>query len=140
MTRGLGAPGYRRYMDDLLVFGPCKVELWRHATAIDGFVQQRLRLVLRPEVTLVCPVTQGLPFLGYRIWPHHIRLDAARRQRFQARLRLLNRSLDRGEVTEHIAAHSANSLIAWAARADTLMMRRASIRAAIVEEVAEQAR
>jgi RNA-directed DNA polymerase len=125
VKRRLRSAGYCRYMDDLLLFSNSKADLWRHLEVIEEFAKVRLCLVLRPEVTLVCPVSQGVPFLGYRVWPHHTRLDGTRLRRFRRQLVMLQRKLDRDVVTERDVARSAASLIAWSAHANTLYMRRA---------------
>jgi RNA-directed DNA polymerase len=125
VKRTLRSPGYCRYMDDLLLFGDNKRELWRSAQSIEHFITTRLRLTLRPEVTLVCPTSQGVPFLGFRIWPNHMRFDGKRRLRFRRQFTILQRKLDDSALSEEDAGRSASSLIAWSAHANTLNMRRA---------------
>lgn len=123
IKRGLRAPGYCRYMDDLLLFGNSKAKLWDCANEIERFARIRLRLELRSEVTRVLPATEGVPFLGFRIWPHHVRLDGRRRRRFHRRMTALHKGLDGNALAEEDAARSANSLIGWAAQAATLRLR-----------------
>ena len=125
IKRQLRAPGYCRYMDDLLVFGDDKPTLWRWAAELERFLLGRLHLALRSEVTSVRSVSDGVPFLGFRIWPHHTRLDPSRLRRFRRRIRALQRHLDSGQLTEDAAERSAESLIGWVGHANTWRLRRA---------------
>ncbi len=124
VTRGLRAPGYRRYMDDVLVFGADKASLWHVFGQVDRFLRTRLGLKLKPEVTRVLPVTEGVPYLGFVVFPTVTRLDPSRLRRFRRRLLSLDRGLWSGSLAESEAAQRASSLIGWARHADTVMLRR----------------
>lgn len=79
--------GYLRYMDDLLLFGASKPELWRLLAHTEEFLAGRLGLGLKPSATLLAPVGEGVPYLGFRIYPGLIRLDRHSLRRFRRRLR-----------------------------------------------------
>ena len=64
--------GYLRYMDDLLLFGPDSATLIRQKDAIAGYLQDRLRLVLHPAKTLLSKSSQGIEYLGYRVYPQYL--------------------------------------------------------------------
>lgn len=98
---GLGA--WCRYMDDMLLFGDDRVRLDVAAQGIAAFLGDRMGLQLRTEACRAGRVADGVPFLGFRIWPHHVRLDRARRLRLGRRLRAIGRAIERGELTEHEA-------------------------------------
>lgn len=68
----LRVKGYIRYMDDLLLFGPDSAGLTRRKDAIAGYLQDRLRLALHPAKTLLSKSDQGVAYLGYRVYPHHL--------------------------------------------------------------------
>lgn len=125
VTRGLRARGYCRFMDDVLVFADSKATLWDWHGMIDALVRTQLDLDLKTEVTRVLPVTEGIPFLGFLIFPGTIRFDPHRSRRWRNRMRALQRGLDRGNVAEDDAQRAAASLIGWARHADTFMYRRA---------------
>ncbi|MBR4188454.1 MAG: SUMF1/EgtB/PvdO family nonheme iron enzyme [Kiritimatiellae bacterium] len=74
----LGA-GYLRYMDDMLVFADSKAACWAVRDAASEWLVRERGLVLKDEATIVAPVTEGVPFLGLRIFPGAWRL---RRSRF----------------------------------------------------------
>ena len=64
----LRLPAYLRYMDDCAAFSGGKPELQQGLAAIREFLHATLRLELREERTLLAPVTQGVPFLGFRVF------------------------------------------------------------------------
>ena len=64
-----------RYMDDMVVLAESKALLREAWSTITEFLEMRLRLELLPERTRLLPVTQGLPWLGFRVFPRVIRLD-----------------------------------------------------------------
>ena len=125
VTRGLRAPGYARYMDDLLVFGDTKDELWATHDAVRAFLCARLDVALKDEVTRLLPITEGVHFLGFVVFPGLVRFDARRVRRWRRRMRTLERALDRAAMDEHDAQRAADSLIGWARHGDTLAFRRA---------------
>jgi len=57
---------YLRYMDDFLILGIGKWELWQIKREIADFLQTKLKLNLHPKKANVFPVEQGIEFLGYR--------------------------------------------------------------------------
>ncbi|MBU1896166.1 reverse transcriptase/maturase family protein [Myxococcota bacterium] len=119
IKQGLQVRGYVRYMDDMLLFGPDKATLKGWRAAVEGFVTEHLHLRLRPQAERLGPVRNGVPFLGFRIWPQLIRLDGARSRRVRRRLKLLSR------LPPHEANPRLESLLSWMAVADTTLLRRA---------------
>ena len=65
-----GLPGvraYGRYMDDLLMFAEDKPVLWKALDAISDYAQEQLGLQLKGKATVLAPVTEGIPWLGFRV-------------------------------------------------------------------------
>lgn len=79
--------GWVRYMDDMLILGPDKDTVRAHADAVVGFTQSALHQQERVDARRLAPVHTGVPFLGFRIWPHRVRMDRARKRRLALRLR-----------------------------------------------------
>ncbi|MGH8009938.1 MAG: reverse transcriptase domain-containing protein, partial [Candidatus Binatia bacterium] len=102
---------YIRYMDDFVIVGRQKRELWEVLAAAREFLWQRLRLSLNPRRTAVLPLVQGVDFLGYVIYPGG---DKRIRRRnvvnFRRRLAKLAEGHTQGEVT---FAHARSSLASW---------------------------
>lgn len=119
----LNVPGYVRYMDDLLLFGQSKRELHEWEASVTELLERTLALQVKTEATVLAPVTEGVAFLGFRVYPGCVRLSGAHRRRLIGRLREAQRDLMEGRP-EDAVARSIGSVIAHAAHADTLALRR----------------
>jgi RNA-directed DNA polymerase len=120
----LGVKGYLRYMDDLLLFAPDKPSLHLWLAEIRRFLAERLHLALKDEATLVAPATEGIPFLGFRIYPRTIRLNQRTRRRFRHQVRALESAARQGLLDEIELANRAASLFAHVSHADAYRLRR----------------
>ena len=115
-----------RYMDDVLVFGDDKTDLWAQAAAARSLLADELHLALKERITRVAPVTEGVPWLGFSVFPGTIRLGRRARRRLGQRLRTSTRRAARtGEAGE---APRAASAVGHARTADSLMLRRQMLR------------
>lgn len=78
----LRVPGYVRYVDDFVVFGKTKQGLreWQHT--IQDFLL-RFRLLLHPHKTHIYPVVQGVPFLGFTVYPYYKYVQKPRLRRYK---------------------------------------------------------
>ena len=128
LCRELRVAGHCRYMDDILIFGDTKSSLWRAWAHVRRFVAERLRLQLKDEVTRVMPTACGVPFTGFVVFPAFVRLDRARMRRWGRCLARLQRAVEQGRIDEETFARAADSLVAWAAHANTDAWRRAWVR------------
>lgn len=64
---------YVRYMDDFVLLDPDKNKLRLWLADITYFLASRLSLELNHK-TAIFPISQGIDFLGYRVWPYRILL------------------------------------------------------------------
>ena len=97
--------GYVRYMDDLALFGTTRAELWRCHDDIAGFLSKERALELKVERTVLAPCTEGVPFLGMRLFPHALRLRRERFVRTRRRHGEREQAFLRGEIDgERLAA------------------------------------
>jgi len=124
VQQDLGVNRYLRYMDDFVLFHDSKACLQAARGEITHFLREQLLLELNPRVSHVAPVTQGLPFLGFRVFPRLLRLKHRGLVRLAQRLRGHARSLAAGQVCEDDVVRSAQSLIGHAAFGNTLQLRR----------------
>ena len=83
----LGCTGYLRYVDDFLLFSNDKAQLHHWKAAICAWLATHLRLVLHERESAVMPVTVGIPFLGFQVFPAHRRLRQRNGMAFAHRLR-----------------------------------------------------
>lgn len=65
----LGARHWARYMDDMVILSSNPYDLRAWFDEIEAVSQQRLGL--RISKWQVSPVSRGINFLGYRVWPRH---------------------------------------------------------------------
>ena len=115
--------GYLRYMDDVLLFADDKPSLHLGLADIRCFLQDHLQLALKEQATLVAPVTEGIPFLGLRIYPGVIRLNQRTLHRFRRQVRAREQAYRAGCLSLEDLSHTVASLFAHVAHADTLHLR-----------------
>ena len=96
VKRELRCQAYLRYVDDFLLFADDKATLWRWKAAIERRLQ-RFRLTIHPGAH-PRPVTEGLPFLGFVIYPDRRRLKRRKGIHFWQHLRDLVQQYQQGEI------------------------------------------
>ena len=131
--RPIGAEGaYLRYMDDFMLFGPEKSDLWRAFARVEEFVAERLRLRLHPVKRTVSPVRDGVDWVGYRIFPaegrglpDRVRLRRRNIFRFRERCAGLRRRYRAGSIPLEAVRDSVVSFLGYSrqAQAGQLMRR-----------------
>ena len=127
----LGCRCYVRYVDDFVVLGDDKVWLWEVRAAMEEYLQTQARLRLHPKKQWVFPVSEGVDFLGYRVFPTHRRLRRSNGVRFQRRLRRFQREYRLRQKTLTEARQSIVSWIGHASHADTYRLRSALLGSAV---------
>ena len=114
---------YLRYVDDFLIFGQDKAELWAVCDHIAHYLT-RLRLSLHPRKSHVMPAATGVPFLGFRLYPTHRRLLSDGLRRARRRLRRQRQAMARGELSPEAFRRSLASWIGHVGHGDTYQLRR----------------
>ena len=86
----------------------------------------QLALPLKERATVVVPVTEGVPWLGFRVYPGAVRLDPATKRRL---LRRLRGSAGRARTAAHQEREQAvaSSVVEHVRQADTLCLRREAL-------------
>jgi RNA-directed DNA polymerase len=131
IKRELYCPAYLRYCDDFLLFANDKSMLHRWREEIERFLTQ-LRLKLHPDKTVVYPVQNGIPFLGFLVFPDHRRLARSNGIRFQRRWRWLIKAYSTGQITLEQMQVSMRSWVAHARHGDTYGLRRSLLSGTII--------
>lgn len=82
----LGVSAYLRFVDDFVLLSddPRQLHDWRDEVR-HRFEQ--LRITTHPRKCVIRRVEEGLPFLGYVVWPHKIRVRGETVRRFRRRWR-----------------------------------------------------
>jgi hypothetical protein len=88
IKRELRVPGYLRYVDDFILFGNDKAQLWQWRAALIKRLE-RLRLTVHEKNAIPRPVTEGIPFLGFMVFPQKRRLKSRKGHFFQRKLNYL---------------------------------------------------
>ncbi len=123
VKRRLRCPAYLRYVDDGLLFADSKKSLWEWRAAIIEFLES-LRLTLHESSCQPRPVTEGIPFLGFIVFPHHRRLKRRKAVAFRRRLKHLLAAYERGEVDRDAVRASVRGWVNHARFAQTQGLRR----------------
>ena len=117
VRRELGCAAYLRYVDDFLLFGDDKKQLMRWRNAIIERLN-RFRLTLHVESAYPHPITEGIPFLGFRVFPDRRRVKQRKGFAYRRKLRHLLHAADR-----HTLRASVQGWINHVRYADTLHLR-----------------
>ncbi len=117
VRRELGCKAYLRYVDDFLLFSDDKRQLMQWRDAIINRLE-RFRLTLHVRSAYPRPVTEGVPFLGFMIFPDHRRLKQRKGFAYRRKLRHLLQTADMKTIRA-----SAQGWINHVRYADTLRLR-----------------
>lgn len=109
--------GYVRYMDDMVLWHSRKSVLKQALAEVERYLADHLRMKLKPPQINRC--RQGLPFLGYRVFPHHIRLTQRSKQRFVRRMRETEAAFQCGTIEEDTYQRKLQALLAFLSHADS---------------------
>jgi retron-type reverse transcriptase len=115
--------GYLRYMDDLVLFADEKDTLWDAAERIKRYLQKKLHLIIKTNSVLLAPVSQGLPFLGFRIFPGVMRICRQGWRRFRKKVTRRDSQLFRDEIGYEDWHRSVASLVGHTQQVNTRNLR-----------------
>jgi hypothetical protein len=128
VKRELRCGGYVRYVDDLLLFGNDKRDLWHWLEALESRLSA-LRLTVHagghPR-----PVVEGIPFLGFMVFPERRRLKRRKGIHFRRRFARLMRERRQGLRTQSEVSSSLRGWINHVRYANTIGLRKALLREA----------
>ena len=105
--------GLVRYMDDIVLFAHSRSAARGLRDAATAVLEGPLRLTVKQEATRLAPTNDGVPMLGFRVWPGHIRLDGVRVRRVTRRYRRIRCALRDGHLSEAHASRRMQGLFAW---------------------------
>jgi RNA-directed DNA polymerase len=116
--------GYLRYMDDFISFADDKTKMHEILDEIRRFTGDVLKLELKEKVTRIAPVTEGVPFLGFRVYPNLIRIQRVNLVRFRKKLKKKEVAYQEGRLTQSKLIESTNSMMAHISHANARALRR----------------
>lgn len=85
IKRELQCKAYLRYVDDFALFSDSKSQLWEWKGALLERLA-KLRLVIHETEAQVAPVSAGIPWLGFVVYPTHRRIKSRNVVKFSRRL------------------------------------------------------
>jgi retron-type reverse transcriptase len=130
VTRELGCRGYVRYVDDFLAFADDKATLWRWRERMAHRLAA-LRLTMHSGAH-PRPVTEGIPFLGFVVFPERRRLKRRKGDHFSRRLRGLVRDYHAGRKPLNAVQASIRGWVNHVRYANTVGLRKATLRQAVL--------
>jgi len=111
---GLRIKYYLRYMDDFLILGCDKKRLHKIKKEIQEFLQARLKLELHPKKANIFLAENGIDFLGYQVFKTYRLLRKSTIKRFVKRMRVYQKRLREGVLSQEKFNDSLRSWIAYA--------------------------
>ncbi len=122
----VGDGNYLRYMDDMLLVADDKASLWRAHAAIATHLQDQRRLALKSKATRLLPVSEGVPWLGMRLFTGTVRLQHEGRARLFRKLAQSAQRAQSGALADEAEVARARSLCGHLQRPSLLPLRRAA--------------
>lgn len=120
----LRVPGYVRYMDDFISFSNDKESLVQLLAEIENFTDKVLKLKLKDKATTIAPVSEGVPFLGFRIFRGLIRIKRENLVRMRKKVHQKEQLYLEGKITERSLIQSVNSIVGHVAHVNSRSARR----------------
>jgi len=122
MAATYGRRRYLRYVDDFALFSDDNSELIEAREQLAGRLAA-IRLRLHPVKTEITETRHGVNFLGFRVFPHKIRLRQENLRRARRRMHQLQEEYRHGLVDWKDVRNSLQSWNAHAAYGDTWRLR-----------------
>ncbi len=114
---------YVRYVDDFVVFGNCKEELWKLFADVGKYLET-LRVRLHQKKSMVYPVNRGVIFLGHKIFPEFRLLKTQNIILFRKRLKKMKKEYLDGTISRETITASIQGWIAHASFSNTYRLRK----------------
>jgi retron-type reverse transcriptase len=131
IKRELKCPAYLRYVDDMLLFADDKRHLWEWRAAVVQFMTG-LRLTIHENRAHSRPVTEGVPFLGFVVYPDHRRLKRRKGVYFERRFRRLVAEFAAGRLSFEELDAAVQGWVNHARTGDTWGLRRAVLSSTVL--------
>jgi retron-type reverse transcriptase len=134
----LGCKGYVRYVDDFTLFSASKSQLHHWGQEIRTFLATQLRLSVHGTTRDVFPVTTGIPYLGFRVYPTHRRLRRRCGVAFARRLRGMAAAYARHDIDIAHVSQRVQGWVAHVSHGNTYRLRASLLRQVTFRHPTEQ--
>lgn len=115
-------PAYIRYMDDMLLFENDKNILKQKVREFTMYIKDNLLLDFK--IININNCNNGVPFLGYKLYPNTVQLNKRSKKRFKKKIKIYTQLLEKGSWTEKEFQLHSFPLIAFTEYADSLNLRK----------------
>ncbi|HZT33829.1 MAG TPA: reverse transcriptase domain-containing protein [Bryobacteraceae bacterium] len=122
VNRELRPPSYIRYVDDFLLFGETREALTEMRACIEAFLG-RFRLRIHEGKSQIYRCSDGVTFLGWRIFSGHRRLLRENVVRFRRRMRAMQGAFGEGKMGWDEIRPRVHAWIGHAQHGDTWKLR-----------------
>lgn len=116
---------YVRYMDDIVILGDSKEQVHLWIKQIGAYMEEKLKLDLNPKKCFVRPISQGVDFCQYRIFPDHVKLKKKTALRMKRNLKRVQRLYAEGKIDLDRAQKTVTSYMGLLSHCDSYQLRRA---------------
>ena len=110
-------------MDDFILFSNDKKALNEYLKRIEFYLTDKLKLKLKKKVVRIAPVSEGLPFLGHRVFRGLIRLQRVNLVRFIRKITRLEKKFIKGKIKQEDLENSVRSVVAHISHGNTKNLR-----------------
>ena len=124
INQELNLRGYVRYMDDWVCFHDEKKVLLPAKREIEAFLSEKLQLRLKPSASYLGYCSQGLSFLGARIYRGTMGIKRENFIRARRRMKRKVALFEEGEIEEQHFLDSMNAYWAYLSSFDSLGLRK----------------
>lgn len=122
MKEIVGCKRYVRYMDDVIILAKSKSEVIDYKNDYVKYANQELSLQVKPPI--IGKISNGIPFLGFKIFRNLILLAGKAKRRYRKTIRILNRLFEEKKIGELEYSHRIQSMVAYVAFADSYIFRK----------------
>ncbi len=129
VKHALKAKYYIRYVDDFIILHENKEILEAYKDKISNFLNTNLFLQLHPAKSKILTLNNGINFLGFRVFFHHILIRKKNAWKFERKLKRLKKLCAKGKVDREKVIESLEGWLAYVSHADTYKYRRKIVRA-----------
>ncbi len=88
---------YIRYMDDIIILSDDKGQLHQVKEDVEAFLKEKLALDLNKK-TAIRPISCGVEFVGFRIWPTHRKLKKGTIKKIKRQIKKLQKDYADGSI------------------------------------------
>jgi len=115
---------YLRYVDDFIILHPSKKYLHQLRQDIEHFLRYQLNSELHPKKQSIFPVSKGIDFLGYVVFPNHCFLRKSNKEAFKKHLGNMRKAYLKKNLKKEFIQASITSWLAHAEHAKTYRLRK----------------